>query len=51
VIDVFEKLVALGESQSKEHLVTRFHEIAPEYVARIPKAILETIYQKVSVKI
>ena len=45
VIDVFEKIVLLGESQSKEHLVTRFLEVAPpEYVARIPKATLEAIY-------
>lgn len=47
VIDIFEKIVFLGESQSKDHLVDRFKEIAPqEYVDRIPKASLEYIYQK-----
>jgi hypothetical protein len=48
VIDVFEKIVFLGESQSKEHLVTRFYEKAPkEYCDCIQKSTLETIYQKV----
>lgn len=38
VIDIFEKIVLLGESQSKENLVKRFQEEAPpEYVARISK--------------
>lgn len=49
VIDVFEKIVFLGESQSKENLVNRFAEVAPpEYAQKIPKNVLETIYQKVS---
>jgi len=47
VIDVFEKIVFLGESQSKDNLVTRFREKAPrEYVDRISKETLEYIYQK-----
>jgi hypothetical protein len=47
VIDVFEKIVFLGESQSKDHLVSRFGDVAPpEYVERIPKQSLEYIYQK-----
>lgn len=29
IIDVFEKIVFLGESQSKENLVNRFAEVAP----------------------
>ena len=45
VIDIFEKIVFLGESQSKEHLVNRFLERAPkEYLERIPRATLEAIY-------
>jgi hypothetical protein len=45
VIDIFEKIVFLGESQSKEHLVNRFLEMAPkEYLERIPRATLEAIY-------
>lgn len=45
VIDVFEKCVFLGESQSKDHLVSRFQEIVPEYAQRISKQSLEYIYQ------
>lgn len=49
VVDIFEKLCSLGETQSKDHLVARFLEKAPrEYVERISRQTLEIIYLKVS---
>ena len=48
VVDIFEKLCSLGETQSKDHLVARFIEKAPrEYVDRISRQTLEAIYLKV----
>ena len=49
VIDVFEKIVFIDQKQSKDHLVTRFYEVAPkEYCDRITKQSLEIVYSKVS---
>jgi hypothetical protein len=48
VVDVFEKFCSLGETQSKDHLVSRFLErVSKEYLDRIPRQTLETIYLKV----
>jgi hypothetical protein len=47
VVDVFEKFVFLGESQSRDNLVTKFLEKVPKEVAlRLPRETLEYIYQK-----
>lgn len=47
VVDVFEKFVFLGESQSRENLVSKFLEKVPKDVAtRIPRETLEYIYQR-----
>ena len=47
VIDIFEKIVYVDQKQSRDHLVTRFCEVAPkELQARIPKGALELIYNK-----
>ena len=47
VIDVFEKIVYVDQKQSRDHLVTRFCEVAPKDLqARIPKGALELIYNK-----
>ena len=50
VVDVFEKVCSLGETQSKDHLVSRFLEKASkEYLDRISRQTLETIYLKVRI--
>ena len=49
VIDVFEKMVFMGEQQSRDNLVARFKEYCPEeFASKITKENLEFIYQKVS---
>lgn len=44
---MFEKFVFLGESQSRDNLVTKFLEKVPKEVSiRLPRETLEYIYQK-----
>jgi hypothetical protein len=47
VIDIFEKIVFIDQKQSREHLVTRFSEVAPrDLQERVTKPSLELIYNK-----
>jgi hypothetical protein len=47
VIDIFEKIVYIDQKQSRDHLVTRFFDMAPRDLQdRVPKASLELIYNK-----
>jgi len=47
VIDIFEKIVYCDQKQSRDHLVTRFCEVAPKDLqARMQKGALELIYNK-----
>lgn len=52
VIDTFEKLVVSEQNQSMVYLVSRFYEkVSKDVASRIPKAILETIYSKVTLSL
>ena len=47
VIDIFEKIVFIDQKQSRDHLVTRFFEMAPKDLQdKVSKASLELIYNK-----